>query len=99
MLEHRDGERLDQLWGNLTLAQQIAIKVACRHGLDALRQARVRLDDAGMHNILYNEETNAVTLLDFESAVDVENDSVQVDHYMMDAIFPAGLLFERSPGG
>lgn len=46
-----------------------------------MRQLAVRLDDAGMHNVLYSRENNVVTLLDFESAQDVKSNSTIPSDY------------------
>ncbi|RHZ72395.1 hypothetical protein CDV55_108425 [Aspergillus turcosus] len=91
VLEHRDGMRLDRLWRTLSEIERAHVQSQCLNGINALRQVAVRLDDAGMHNILYSRESGVVTLLDFESAQEVGH-SVVPPYYEMDAIFGSDLL-------
>lgn len=99
MLEHRDGMRLDRLWHTLSEIERAHVQSECINGVHALRQVTVRLDDAGMHNILYSRESGVVTLLDFEGAQEVESHSVVPTYHEMGAIFGSDLLLGRPSGG
>lgn len=99
MLEHRDGMRLDRLWHTLSENERAHVQSQCLNGIHALRQVTVRLDDAGMHNILYSRESGVVTLLDFEGAQEVERHSVVPPYHEMGAIFGSDLLLGRPSGG
>ncbi|KAJ5675358.1 hypothetical protein N7462_008255 [Penicillium macrosclerotiorum] len=99
VLEHRDGVQLNRLWHTLSEVEQAHIQSECLDGIHALRQVTVRLDDAGMHNILYSRESGVVTLLDFENAREVESHSVIPAHHEMGAIFGSQFLLGHPSGG
>lgn len=99
MLEHKDGIRLDRLWHTLSRAERVNIQSQCLTSINALRQVTIRLDDAGMHNILYNRDSGVVTFLDFESAQEVESHSMIPVYHEMGAIFGSDVLIGRPSGG
>ncbi|PKX97569.1 uncharacterized protein P174DRAFT_449176 [Aspergillus novofumigatus IBT 16806] len=99
VLEHRDGMRLDRVWHTLSEIERAHVQSQCLNGIHALRQVTVRLDDAGMHNILYSRESGVVTLLDFESAQEVESHSVIPAYYEMGVMFGSDFLLGRPSGG
>jgi hypothetical protein len=90
--------RLDRLWYTLSANERARVQSQCLAGINALRQVNVRLDDAGMHNILYCRESRALTLLDFESAQENEAHSVIPTYYEMKPIFGSNLLGRPSSG-
>ncbi|KAI2793392.1 hypothetical protein POX_b03447 [Penicillium oxalicum] len=87
VLEHIDGVRLDRVWHTLAVEERASIESRCRMGIRALRQVNIRLDNAGMHNVLYSRENDEVTLVDFESAQEVTSDSAIPPYYEMEDIF------------
>lgn len=91
--------RLDRVWHTLSVVERARIQARCLRGIHALRQVAVRLEDAGMHNVLYSRENDVVTLLDFESAQDVESNSAIPSDYEMGDIFGSALLLGRPSGG
>ncbi|KAH2055723.1 hypothetical protein KXW51_002172 [Aspergillus fumigatus] len=98
VLEHRDGMRLDRLWHTLSNTERAQVQSQCLNSVHALRQVTVRLDDAGMHNILYNRESGVIALLDFESAQVVESHSVVPVNHEMGAIFGSDFLLGHPSG-
>lgn len=98
MLEYRDGTRLDQIWNTLSENEKAYIQSQCLRGITTLRQMNVHMHDAGMHNVPCCKESGLLTLLDFESAVEVETLEVPLAHEM-GAIFCSDLLIGRFSGG
>lgn len=98
VLEHRDGMRLDRLWHTLSNTERAQVQSQCLNSVHALRQVTVRLDDAGMHNILYNRESGVIALLDFESAQVVKSHSVVPVNHEMGAIFGSDFLLGHPSG-
>lgn len=90
--------RLDRVWHTLSISERARIQDRCSRSIRALRQVAVRLDDAGMHNVLYSRENDVVTLLDFESAQDVQSNSAIPADYEMEDIFGSALLGRPSGG-
>jgi serine/threonine protein kinase len=99
VLEQRDGMRLDRLWHALSETERAYIQSECLNGIHALRQVDIRLDDPGKHNILYDRESRVVTLLDFESAQELESHTYISTYFEMGIIFGSDLLLGRPSGG
>ncbi|KUM65205.1 hypothetical protein ACN42_g1852 [Penicillium freii] len=99
VLQYRDGACLSDIWHTLSELERAYVKAQCRSGINALRQVAVRLDDAGMHNVLYNRQSREVTLLDFETAVVVEANTVIPIYHEMGAIFGLHAMLGHDNGG
>ncbi|KAJ5948269.1 hypothetical protein N7466_001284 [Penicillium verhagenii] len=99
VLEQRRGMRLDRLWHTLSEAERAYVQSECLNGIHALRQVGIRLDDPGKHNILYDRDSRVVTLLDFESAQELESRMFISTYFEMGIIFGSDLLLGHPSGG
>ncbi|KAJ5195840.1 hypothetical protein N7449_006319 [Penicillium cf. viridicatum] len=99
VLQYRDGARLSDIWHTLNELERAYVKTQCLNGINALRQVAVRIDDAGMHNILYSRSSRTVTLLDFETAVEVEPNTLIPTIHEMGAIFGPNAMLGHEHGG
>ncbi|KAJ5356346.1 hypothetical protein N7517_010955 [Penicillium concentricum] len=79
-----DGERLDKQWNQLSGSVKEHIRSEIYKAIKVLRRASTIVIDSGMHNVLYELETNAVTMLDFEAC---EEDTMSPDEPEMFSIF------------
>ncbi|KAJ5223292.1 hypothetical protein N7468_007834 [Penicillium chermesinum] len=75
------------------------IQAECLNAIHALRAVNVRIRDAGMYNVLYSRESGVLTLLDFESAQEIESNSVISTYYEMQSIFRSSFPLGRPSGG
>jgi serine/threonine protein kinase len=99
VIQYRKGSQLSTVWPVLTYSERQYIQTQCLDALNTLRQIALRLDDPGLHNMLYDRESRRVTLLDFEIAHEVlPNTSISV-RYEMGLIFGLDNMIVRSTGG
>ncbi|KAJ5800196.1 uncharacterized protein N7518_002264 [Penicillium psychrosexuale] len=82
-----DGERLDKQWNQLSGSVKEHIRSEIYEAIKVLRRASIIIIDSGMHNVLYDPETNAVTMVDFELMQACEEDTMGLDEPEMFAIF------------
>ena len=82
-----DGERLDKQWNQLSGSVKEHIRSEIYKAIKVLRQASTIVIDSGMHNVLYDPETNAVTMVDFELMQACEDDTMSPDEPEMFSIF------------
>ncbi|KAJ5967787.1 hypothetical protein N7501_004035 [Penicillium viridicatum] len=82
-----DGERLDKQWNQLSGSVKEHIRSEIYKAIKVLRQASTIVIDSGMHNVLYDPETNAVTMVDFELMQACEEDTMSPDEPEMFSIF------------
>ncbi|KAJ5939874.1 hypothetical protein N7516_000042 [Penicillium verrucosum] len=82
-----DGERLDKQWTQLSGSVQEHIRLEIYKAIKVLRRASTIVIDSGMHNVLYDPETNAVTMVDFELMQACEEDTMSPDEPEMFSIF------------
>ncbi|KAJ5817015.1 hypothetical protein N7447_009248 [Penicillium robsamsonii] len=82
-----DGERLDKQWHLLSGSIKERIRLEIYKAIKVLRRASTIVIDSGMHNVLYDPETNAVTMVDFELMQACEADTMSPDEPEMFSIF------------
>ncbi|CAG8907664.1 unnamed protein product [Penicillium egyptiacum] len=82
-----DGERLDKQWNQLSASVKEHIRSEIYKAIKVLRRASTIVIDSGMHNVLYDPETNAVTMVDFELMQACEEDTMSPDEPEMFSIF------------
>ncbi|KAJ5413342.1 hypothetical protein N7465_005647 [Penicillium sp. CMV-2018d] len=82
-----DGERLDKQWDQLSRSVKEHIHSEIYKAIKVLRQASTIVIDSGKHNVLYDPETNAVTMVDFELMQACEEDTMSPDEPEMFSIF------------
>ncbi|KGO77680.1 hypothetical protein PITC_071640 [Penicillium italicum] len=87
VLEEIEGARLSDIWHNLTHDECSHVKAECRRAINQLRAMSLRLDDAGMHNVLFSQRDRRVTMIDFEDAVECEPNTFITTNLEMNAIF------------
>jgi hypothetical protein len=91
-MEYREGERLCDIWHLLNATERAHVERECLKAIRALRTISVRLDDPGMHNVLYARGSRAVTLLDFEVVAPlVPNMSIPTTYEMEEIFKPCWL--------
>lgn len=61
------GEPISTMWHELSVAQKTRVRDQCRKAISILRQKGIYIWDTGKRNVLYERETDTVTLIDFES--------------------------------
>ncbi|KOS37533.1 hypothetical protein ACN38_g11670 [Penicillium nordicum] len=82
-----DGERLDKQWNQLSGSVKEHIRLEIYKAIKVLRRASTIVIDSGMHNVLYDRETNAVTMVHFELMQACEEDTMSPDEPEMFSIF------------
>ncbi|KAJ6188727.1 hypothetical protein N7519_003635 [Penicillium mononematosum] len=82
-----DGKRLDTQWNQLSGSVKEHIHSEIYKAIKVLRRASTIIIDSGMHNVLYDSETNAVTMVDFEMMQACEEDTMSPDEPEMFSIF------------
>lgn len=96
IMEYREGEPLCDIWHSLNATERAHVQTECLKAIHALRAISIRLDDAGMHNVLYARESRMVTLLDFEFVAHLMPNASIPATYEMRKIFRSSL---REHGG
>lgn len=99
ILERREGELLSDIWHSLNADEWAYVEGECLKAIHALRSISIRLDDAGMHNVLYARKSRTVTLLDFEVAVELLPNSYISTNYEIKRIFRSASTLEGEQGG
>lgn len=70
VLAHKGGENLSHIWDSLVDRERLRVREECEKAIHILRSVSIYVPDAGKHNVLYNRDTGAVTMLDFETAIE-----------------------------
>lgn len=99
VLSKKDGRRLAEIWNDLNNQEQNHVREQCWKAIRILRSLSIRVMDVGKHNILYSRETGAVTLLDFETAVECPASELVPLEVEMNVIFGEQIMREPMIGG
>lgn len=70
VLPYKDGQILAHIWDDLSVHERTHVREECEKAIRILRSLSIYMPDAGKHNVLYERATGAVTMLDFETAVE-----------------------------
>ncbi|CAG8902924.1 unnamed protein product [Penicillium egyptiacum] len=70
VLPYKDGQILAHIWDDLSNRERTHVREECEKAIRILRSLSIHVPDAGKHNVLYQRETGAVTMLDFETAME-----------------------------
>lgn len=70
VLPYKDGQILAHIWDDLSDRERTHVREECEKAIRILRSLSIYVPDAGKHNVLYERETGAVTMLDFETAIE-----------------------------
>jgi hypothetical protein len=70
VIPYKDGQILAHIWDDLNVSEQTHVREECENAIQILRALSIYVPDAGKHNVLYDRETGAVTMLDFETAIE-----------------------------
>ena len=70
VLPYKDGQILAHIWDDLNHRERTHVREECEKAIRILRSLSIRVPDAGKHNVLYERTTGAVTMLDFETAME-----------------------------
>lgn len=70
VLPYKDGQILAHIWDELSNRERTHVREECEKAIRILRSLSIYVPDAGKHNVLYQRETGAVTMLDFETAIE-----------------------------
>lgn len=70
VLPYKDGQILAHVWDELSNRERTHVREKCEKAIRILRSLSIHVPDAGKHNVLYQRETGAVTMLDFETAME-----------------------------
>ncbi|GKZ32069.1 hypothetical protein AbraIFM66950_001178 [Aspergillus brasiliensis] len=81
------GEPLTLQWSTLPESAKRHIRSEVYKAIKVIRELSLVCLDAGLHNVLYDRETNAVTMVDLELMQPVEPETVSPDLPAMYAIF------------
>lgn len=73
LLEKRPGKPLFGMWSSLSSAEKAHVYSECSSAIRILRSISIRVLDAGKHNVLYDRETGTVTMVDFETVVELSS--------------------------
>lgn len=73
------GEPISTMWHELSAAQKIHVRDQCRKAISILRQKGIYIWDTGKRNVLYERETDTVTLIDFESTAPLPPEGFSVE--------------------
>jgi hypothetical protein len=98
VLEEREGKVLSRVWHELSHSECSYVKAECLRGIRYLRSITVRLDDPGMHNILYSRHNKLLTILDFENAIECGPNPYTTTDVEMNAIFGPTMAQEQGGG-
>ncbi|KAI1838429.1 hypothetical protein DTO006G1_3690 [Penicillium roqueforti] len=70
VLPYKDGQILAHVWDELSNRERTHVREECEKAIRILRSLSIYVPDAGKHNVLYQRETGAVTMLDSETAME-----------------------------
>lgn len=90
-----DGESIDRHWNSIPASIKENIRVEIYEAIKTLRSIGLIAIDCGRHNVLYNPETHAVVMVDFELMQACEEDTISPDQPEMYSIFPDRFLSVR----
>ncbi|KAJ5182669.1 hypothetical protein N7492_000285 [Penicillium capsulatum] len=98
VLPHKDGKILAHIWDELSHRERIHIREECEKAIRILRSVSIYVPDSGKHNVLYARETGAVTMLDFESAIECPQ-SDHMPYVELTSLFGDGFMRGHTSGG
>ncbi|OOQ81584.1 hypothetical protein PEBR_42356 [Penicillium brasilianum] len=98
VLPHKNGQVLAYVWDNLSLHERTHVREECEKAINILRSISVYIPDSGKHNVLYDRDTGAVTMLDFETAMECLQ-SEHVPHVELLSLFGDSEMREHTSGG
>lgn len=96
VLSYKDGQILADIWDDLNDRERLHVREACEKAVRILRSLSIRVPDAGKHNVLYERETGAVTMLDFETAMECSQDYPYVE---LRSLFGDATMLGGASGG
>ncbi|KUM66252.1 hypothetical protein ACN42_g862 [Penicillium freii] len=98
VLPYKDGQILAHVWDELSNRERTHVREECEKAIRILRSLSIYVPDAGKHNVLYQRETGAVTMLDFETAMECPR-SEQVPYAELRSLFGDPMLRGHTSGG
>lgn len=98
VLPYKDGQILAHIWDDLNVRERTQVREECEKAIRILRSLSIYVPDAGKHNVLYERETGAVTMLDFETAMGCPQ-SEHIPYVELLTLFGDSVMRERTSGG
>lgn len=98
VLPYKDGQILAHIWDDLSDRERTHVREECEKAIRILRSLSIHVPDAGKHNVLYERETGAVTMLDFETAIECPQ-SEHVPYVELLSLFGDPMMRGHTSGG
>ncbi|KAJ5675023.1 uncharacterized protein N7477_004957 [Penicillium maclennaniae] len=98
VLPYKNGQTLAYIWDDLNVRDRTHVREECEKAIQILRSLSIFVPDAGKHNVLYERETGAVTMLDFESGME-RHPSEHVPYVELLSVFGDAVMRGRTSGG
>lgn len=98
VLPYKNGQTLAHIWHDLNDRERTYIREECEKAIRILRSLSIYIPDAGKHNVLYERETGAVTMLDFETAMECSQ-SEHMPYVELLSLFGDPIMRSHTSGG
>ncbi|KAJ5758660.1 hypothetical protein N7520_005816 [Penicillium odoratum] len=97
-LPYKVGQVLTRIWNDLNDRERTHVREECEKAIHIFRSLSIRVPDIGKHNVPYERNTAAVTILDFKTAMECPQ-SEHVPYVELLLLFGDPVMRGRTSGG